>query len=214
MEYTLEEVHYTLQQFADKVDSDYFTLPELLNHFSVSANKFISERLDNVEKTQQITDDILPLVVPVNIPVVQDPNDVRRYIAPLPARYLRLISYDVLYSDGTSCRRADKMRQSEYKTSSNNPYRRGTKQNPIILQENNLFQIDAGPGVPDSIKIVYGKKPSIAKTNQKTRRIIDLPDESIDKIILDTISRLFNRTGDQRIQSNLHLEDTFKKFVS
>jgi hypothetical protein len=214
MDYTLEGVHYVLQQFADKVDSDYFTLPELLSHFSVSANKFISERLDNVEKTQQITDDILPLVTPGNLDVIQDPNDASRYIAALPVKYLRLMSYDLIYSDGTRCRRADKMRQAEYSTASNNPYKRGSKQYPIILQENSLFQIDAGPGIPVSMVIKYCKKPSIAKTNQKTTRIINLPDEAIDKIILDTITRLFNRTGDQRTQSNLILEDAFKKFVS
>lgn len=214
MDYTLEGVHYTLQQFADKVDSDYFTLPELLNHFSVSANKFISERLDNIEKTQQITDDILPLIVPGNLDIIQDPSDPSRYIAALPARYLRLVSYDILYADGTKCRRADKIRQAEYKTNSNNPYRRGTKHEPIILQENNLFQIDAGPGVPSNMVLRYAKKPSIAKTNQKTTRIINLPDSSIDKILLDTVTRLFNRTADQRTQSNLILEDSFKKFVS
>jgi hypothetical protein len=213
MDYTLEGIHYVLQQFADKVESDYFTLPELLNHFSISANKFISGRLDNIEETQQITDDILPLIVPGSLDVIQDPNDSTRYIAPLPIKYLRLVSYDILYADGTSCRRADKMKQAEYKTSSNSPYRRGSRQYPIILQENNMFQIDAGPAVPSKMKIKFAKKPRIAKTNEKTRRIINLPDEAIDKILLDTVTRLFNRTGDQRIKSNLHLEDAFKKFI-
>lgn len=214
MSYTLENVHYTLQQFADKVDSDYFTLPELLNHFRVAANKFIADRLDDIEKTQQITDDILPLVTPDNLAVIQDPLDTSRYIAALPIRYLRLISYDLIYNDGTKCRRADKMKQAEYSPASNNPYKRGSKQYPIILMENNLFQIDAGPGVPTSMPIKYAKKPTIAKTNQKTTRIINLPDDAIDKVILDTVTRLFNRTGDKRLQSNLHLEDAFKKFIS
>ena len=214
MSYTLEEVHYTLQQFADKLESDYFTLPELLSHFRVAANKFISERLDNVEKTQQITDDILPLITPASLPVIPDPNDGSRFIAALPARYLRLLSYDIIYNDGTKCRRADKMRQAEYGTSSNSPYKRGSKYYPIILQENNLFQIDAGPGVPETMPIKFCKKPSIAKAHQKTTRIINLPDEAIDKIILDTVTRLFNRTADQRTQTNYQLEQTFKQFVS
>lgn len=214
MDYTLDGVHNILQQFADKVDSDYFTLPDLLNHFTVSAHKFIADRLDEIEKTQQVSDDIATLVHPTKLEVIKDPNDSTRYIAAYPVNYLRLISYDIFYEGGYKCRRADKIRQAEYSVNSNNPYRRGTKQYPIILQENNLFQIDSGVAVPESMKLVYAKKPSIARTNEKTKRIINLPDEAIDKIILDTVTRLFNKTGDQRIQSNLHLEDVFKKFLS
>jgi hypothetical protein len=106
---------------------------------------------------------------------------------------------------------ADVMRQAEYTTAVLNPNRKPTKLYPIILQENNLFQVDAGGEVPEAMDIRYCKKPSFATTGQPNKRIVNLPDEAIENILLITVTRLFANTGDQRSQSNFQLEEAFNK---
>lgn len=213
MDYTVAEVKEKLNQFSDKNGSDYFTLPVLLNYFHTATYDFVGERLDIVEKTQKITDDIRNIVVPLKLTVIADPNDATRYITAIPANYLRVLSYDVLYADGTRCRRADAMRQAEYTTAVLNPNKKPTKHYPIILQENNLFQIDSGDDVPAFMKITYAKKPSFAKTSQLNRRIVNLPDSSIEQILLMTVTRLFGSTGDERTQSNYQLQESFRQIL-
>lgn len=212
MDYKLSEVDIKLKRFADKQGSDYFPLPVLLDYFQTATLDFISEKVKIIEKTQEVVDDIRPLVVPGKLIVTPDPNDPTRFIAALPVKYLRVLSYDILYDDGTRCRRADMVRQGAYKISTLNPNKRPTKHYPLILQENNLFQIDAGDAVPAFMKIMYCKKPSFATTANTNVRIVNLPDEAIEKIILSTVTRLFNSTGDERTQSNYQLQEAFRKF--
>jgi len=213
MDYTLKEVDEKLKQFVDKVEGDYFPLPILLSHFETAALKFIGEKLRILEKTQEVVDDIRPLIIPGNLPITEDPNDALRYVAGIPMNYLRLVSYDILYADGTRCRRADLMKQAEYKNALINPSKQPTKYYPIILQENNLFQIDSGTDTPVTMVIKYCKKPTFAKTSQKTQRIINLPDDAIENIILSTVTSLFKSTADPRFQSNYLIEDAYRKFT-
>ena len=207
MNYTLEEIRDKAEVFSDKMGSDYFTLPVFLSAFETSALGFIGLRLKQVEKTQEITDDIRNLVVPKKIPVIVDTNNLSRYIAPVPVDYIRLLSYDVIYQDGSICRQANLLRQSEKKHALNNPSEKPNKKYPIITQENELWEVDSGSTVPAFLKIYYGKKPSIASTNELTKRIINLPDDVIEKILLNTLKLLYGFTADERTA----LYDKFEK---
>jgi hypothetical protein len=214
MEYTLSEVNDKIQEFADKLDSDYFTLPVILDHFETATYDFIDEHLKEVEKTQHVTDAIRSLVIPGSLAIIKDPLDTTRYIAALPVNYHRLISYDVIYSDNTRCRRADLKKHSEYYPNLNNPNQKPTKYYPVILQENNMFQIDCGnKAVPKTLKAHYCKLPTFATPTQANTRIVNLPNDSIEKILLSTVTRLFNTTGDQRTQSNYQLQESFAKIL-
>ncbi len=213
MDYKLSEVDRKLKQFTDKMGSDYFPLPVLLNYFHTCTLDFVAERVKEIEKTQEVVDDIRPLITNGKLPIAKDPNDATRWIAALPLKYFRLVSYDVLYDDNTRCRRADLLRHGEYSAAVLNPNKRPTKHYPIILQENNLFQIDSGTGnIPEFLKITYCKKPSFATVANKEVRVVNLPDEAIEKIMLSVVTRLFNSTGDQRTQSNYQLQEAFRKF--
>lgn len=209
--YTLSEVEEKLQQFADKNGSDYFQLPELMNHFRTTTLEFVGEKLRILEKTQEVVDDIRSLIVPGKLSVLADPDDTDRYIAALPLKYMRLVSYDVIYADGTKCRRADIKTQAEYKSAVLNPNQKPNKHYPIILQENGLFQIDCGADEPAFMKIMYCKKPSFAKITEPNRRIVNLPDEAIENIILATVTNLFAKTADERIKIQAQFEELFRK---
>lgn len=212
MEYTLQLVHEKLRQLSDKIGSDYFPLPVFLNFFETATYDFVGEKLKIIEKTQEVTDDIRTLIPPpMNIPIIEDNNQPGKYIAGLPINYLSTVAYDVLYQGGESCRRADLKRQAEYQISKRNPNTMPTKDYPIIIQFDSLFQIDSGNTVPTILSLTYCKKPSFATTGQPTIRIVNLPDTAIEKILKITVTGLFNKTGDQRTQSNYQLQETYRK---
>jgi hypothetical protein len=164
-----------------------------------------------MERTQEVVDDIRPLIVPGKLAVIADPDDTDRYIAALPLKYMRLVSYDIIYEDGSKCRRADLKTQAQYTSAVLNPNQRPTKHYPIILQENGLFQIDCGTTVASFMKIVYCKKPSFAKVTEPERRIVNLPDEAIENIILSTVMGLYGKTADERVQISNQFEQMFRK---
>ena len=219
MEYNLSNVHLKIKQFADKVGSDYFPLPIILNFFETSTLDFLGERLKHIEKTQEITDDISSLVVSSDLPLIDinigNPNLLEKFAAAIPVDYHRLIAYDVRYNDGTRCRRADLLRQAEYHSARNNPHKEPTKQYPIILQESNLFQVNFGPPFSfvttgNIFSLTYCKKPTFATTGESTTRIVNMSDEAIEKILYKTVMNLFNKTGDQRIETTAKLEESYR----
>lgn len=214
MDYTLSETHEKLKQLLDKMGSDYFPLPVILNFFETATLDFIGENLKIVEKTQTVTDDIRTLISPKELPIILNPNPGLevRYIAALPDDYHRQVAYSVFYTDGSSCRRADLMRHSEYETAKMNPNRKPTKMYPIIVQESSQFRIDSGPGViPSVFKLTYCKKPTYATTGEPNTRIVNLPDDAIEKILLKTAKLMFNKTGDERTGTTYQLEEAFRK---
>ena len=212
MTYLLSEVHEKLKQLSDKMGSDYFALPVFLSFFETATFDFVGEKLKIVEKTQEITDDIRTLIgLPTDIPIIQDPNLTGRYIAALPSNYHRVVAYDVLYANSERCRRADLIRQAEYRTAKQNPNKQPTKDYPLILQFESTFQIDAGTTVPETFRLTFCKKPTFATTGQPSNRIVNLPDDAIEKILKITVTNLFNKTADERAPQSYQLQETYRK---
>ena len=166
MDYQLAEVHEKLKQLCDKMGSDYFPLPVFINFFETATYNFVGEKLKIIEKTQEVTDDIRPLIVPTDITIIADPSHSGKYIAALPSNYLRTVAYDVFYENNERCRRADLIRHAEKITADNNPNKKPTKQYPLIIQFASTFQIDSGATIPQIFRLTYCKKPSFATTGQ------------------------------------------------
>jgi hypothetical protein len=59
--------------------------------------------------------------------------------------------------------------------------------------------------------LTYCKKPTFATTGQPGTRIVNLPDDSIEKILKITVTNLFNKTADERTQSSYQLQETYQK---
>jgi hypothetical protein len=210
MNYTLGNTKEKINQFADKIGSDYFTLPVVLDYFETAAYDFIGDHLRHVEINQTITDDIRPLVKKRDLKVEYD-EPFLRYIAAVPTDYLRLLSYDLRYEDESSCRRISLVTHGEHKMTKVNPHSKPTKYYPVVVQEDSLWGIECGAAVPNVFRITYAKKPTFASTSDLEVRIVNLPDDAIEKIMLMTVTRLFGSTGDKRTQSNKALEETFRK---
>lgn len=212
MEYSLELVHLKLKQLSDKIGSDYFPLPVFLNFFETATLDFVGEKLKIIERTQEVVDDIRTLIPPPkSIPIALDPNQPGKYIAGLPTDYLSSVAFDVIYANGYKCRRADVKRLAEYNSAVRNPNKAPSKDYPIILNYDSLFQIDSGDAAPLVLSLTYCTKPKFATTGQPTIRIVNLPDTAIEKILKITVTNLFNKTGDQRTQSSYQLQEAYRK---
>ena len=217
--YTVTEVKNKINQFADKLGSDYFTLPVLLNRFETSTWDFVGEKLKEIEATQTVTDDISPLIVRANLIVLPQPDfglitDIAlapTYACAEPTNYHRTVAYDVIYNDSTTARRVDKISQAEYQTAKINPNKKPTKHYPLLLQSASQFQIDSGDSIPKMLRLTYCKKPTFGTTGTPEQRIVNLPDDAIEKILLDVVTSLFASTGDERTQTNNQLEESFRK---
>ncbi len=211
MDYQLAEVQEKLKQLCDKMGSDYFVLPVFINFFQTATYDFVGEKLKIIEKTQEITDDIRDLILTIDILITLDPNQSDKYIAALPANYLRQVAYDVLYAGTERCRRADLLRHAQYTTAKLNPNKQPNKQYPLILQFATTFQIDSGPTVPVTFRLTYAKKPTFATTGQPGTRIVNLPDDAIEKILKITVTNLFNKTADERAPQSYQLQEAYRK---
>lgn len=217
MVYTLANTHRKLNQLTDKMGSDYFPMPLFLNFFETATYDFLGERLKHVEKTQEITDDIRPLIIPRDVVVSTDPNNAGKVVVPVPANYLRLLAYDVYYADGSKCRRADLVRHGEAIVNAINPNSKPTKQYPAITQYESYLEINAGTDTANISKahLVYCKKPSFAEigVNNNDNILVDLPDDAIEKILKKTVLNLFNKTADERTQSSFQLDQAFRTIM-
>lgn len=211
MDYTLQNVHQKILFMCDKMGSDYFPLPITLNFFETSTWSFLGERLRHLEKNQEITDDIRNLIIPKVIPIIEDPNIQEKYIAAIPSDYHRLVRFDVAFTDGYINRLSRLSKQGGYNIAKRNPNREPNKRYPLVLQESGYFHIDSGTDVPSEFKIMYCKKPTFATTGDQSARIVNLPDDVIENILLDTVTRLFSKTADERQQPSYKLEDVFRK---
>lgn len=210
MNYSLSEVHHKLKQLSDKMGSDYFVLPVFLNFFETATYDFVGKKLKEIEKSQEITDDIRSLIIPKDIDIIPDPNNVGKYITSVPTDYHRLVAYDVLYLNNERCRRADLIKHAQYSVYRLDPTRVPSKQYPLIIQYDSVFQIDSGITVPKKFRLTYCKKPNFATTGEPGKRIVNLPDDSIEAILKITVTNLFNKTGDERTQSSFQLQENYR----
>ena len=77
MAYTVSEAYKRVLDEADKMGSDYMPLPEMLSLFKKETLGFVRERAKDIEKNQEITTDLVPLIKPLSIPLI--PGAQRKY---------------------------------------------------------------------------------------------------------------------------------------
>ncbi len=218
MDYSLTAVHRKMREELDKIGSDYFPLPILLNKFQKASLDFIGERLKMIEKNQTVTDDIRHLIKNISIPIIVDPNAVRpdQYIAAVPSNYLRLVRCSVGFTGEIQSRRVTMATQGEVDTNYADPYKEPTTDYPMVTQFENYFGIHAKNIlgiVPEKFNITYGMLPSIAGVTQGSTRIINLPDDAIEAIISKMVTFAHATTGDERGPQSYSLQETNRKIL-
>lgn len=229
MDYTLDSCDKYMDQELDKMGSDYFPLIVKLNQFQKATFDFLRETTELLETTQEISDDILPLVVynkevvlvqqtqtNLNNPNVTIPLPI--YLLDLPEDYFRLIYTSPLYNlNGiltSKVKRVKIIKHGQEESLSRDPFNSPTPDYPHVLRHENTVQINVGDfqNLDYSNAILsYVRKPVFANENQLDQRIVDLPDLSIEKIIDRTTNSLRTITSDSGAVQNYQFDQTFGK---
>lgn len=214
MAYTVEHVYKKILEGTDKMGSDFYTLPYVMNRIETATYDFIGETVKFIENTQEIRDDIRTLYKPFKIAVVEDPNDSSYQSIALPTDYLHLMSAKVIDQD-VQVRDTRVIRHGQEEIFQSDPDTRATAKYPTIVSYDDIFRIIT-TGNAIFVEGFYVKKPTFGTNDVNNGDIeneisVNLPDNSTDKIIKTVINDIFGSTGDPRFQVQLQIKESYRK---
>lgn len=213
MSYTVAQAYSRVLEEADKLGSDYFSLPQVLAAFKKETLSFVGARAKEAELNQEITDDIRSLVVPVLIPFIPNPDNALEKMASLPNNYLAKLSVNVKYTDGLKARVPTLERHGEHNTNSVSPFRKAEKMYPLIQQFSNYFNVVTNIAAnatvqPDKLILVYLKKPTFGSVNADI--VVDLSDTVCEYLFGETANHLRLNTGEPQAAQDFQFNQTYR----
>lgn len=217
MEYTLGYCDKLMDQMLDKMGSDYFPLPIKLLQFRKATYDLIRETTVFLETTQEISDDIKPLVNEKYSTLVQmtQPN---LWHCDEPDDYHRLISAEPFYPDpaykNSKIPEEKKPLFKKYKkiniikvgqkiAHDRDPYKKPTPEYPTVRRMGEKFRFDFGydDGTEYSLAfLTYIREPNFGFEEFKSGKTAQLPAQQfvLTNIIVDlppvTIQKIIGRT--------------------
>jgi hypothetical protein len=217
--YDLDWSDRYLDELLDKMGSDLFPLPIKLNRFIMVTLDFIRESTKNLEITQEVSDDIKPLLIRSNYTILQDPINQNLWTCPEPADYIRLVSLVPLFLDPVDnhlkqkAKKVKILKEGQREAYKRDPFNNATNEYPQVFRYANLFKIDVGDDTVNYSKALlsYIKKPNFADVNDLTIRIVNLPDITIEQLLLKTADALRFSTGDSDAVANYQFGQSFGK---
>lgn len=213
MAYTVSQAYTRTLQEADKMGSDYFTLPEFLNVFQKEVYDFVENATKDIEETQLITDDIRPLIKTSELALVVSSIDPKDTMAAIPLDYFRRARINVIYTDNVLAREPQIIRHGEADYSNISPYKKATKEYPIITQHSDFFNVKTNIFVgsliqPSKLLVTYVSKPVI---NKLEHEIITSLNDSVCELLFGRAANSFMATkGDPRVQMTFQHEESFR----
>lgn len=214
MSYTVSQAYMRILEEADKLGSDYFSLPQVLSVFKKEVLDFVGARAAEAELNQQVTDDIKPLVIPVSIPLIPNPDNALEKMAVLPNDYLARLSINVLYNDGLKARKPTIERFGESNTNSISPFKKADRMYPRIQQFANYFNIITGLSSTSTIQpfklvLIYVKYPTFGKNSNDV--VVDLNDSVCEYLFVQTAANLGINTGGTNSPTKFQANQLFRK---
>lgn len=218
--YTILGFDRFLDELLDKMGSDYFPLPVKFNRFITIALDFLAETAIYDEATQEVSDFIKPLRVEKMAPLSPASDHTKRMICPEPINYFRLISLIPLYSPSkeefiTKARQVNVIQSGNALANNSNPFKKPTEEYPEVQRMGSLFYVNVGNEADLNkykfCRLVYIKKPTFGNIENDDDRIINLPDDSIEKIYLKTADSFRFTTSEPTAGHNYEFTQTFGK---
>lgn len=214
MSYTVNEAYIRVLEEADKLGSDYFTLPQVLKALKKETLSFVGARAKEIEINQEVTDDIRPLVASTLIPFIPNPDDALQKIATLPNDYHTKVSLNVLYTDGLKARVPTIERHGEHNTNSISPFRKPDRSYPLIQQFSNYFNvvtnIPADATIqPNKLILIYIKKPTFGINTNEI--VLNLSDSVCEYLFAETANHLRVNTGEPTASQDFQINQTYRK---
>lgn len=219
MNFTLEEVDNYLDEKLDKMGSDYFPLPIKYEEFKEATYDLIRESTKFIEGSQEISDDILPLVVrvpSVNMIYDSSSNIFKIDLTSINPLYHRLIEV-IPFKEGVQvCKKPKIIKTGQNVAYSRDPYKEATEDYPLIERVDDTVLVNLGnnsnlSSFYTTAQLTYVKQPTFASIEDLTERIVDLPNTSIYKIINRTHNSLRVKKDDPGFTPNYNFDQTFGK---
>lgn len=214
MSYTVNEAYSRVLEEADKLGSDYFSLPQVLKAFKKETLDFVGSRAKEAELNQEVTDDLRSLVLSKLIPFLPNPDNALEKMASLPNDYHTKLSMNVLYTDGLKARIPTVERMGEHNTNSVSPFKKPDRSYPLIQQFSNYFNVITGIGSsatiqPSKLILIYIKKPNFGKL--PTDVVVDLSDSVCEYLFASTANHLRLNTGEPSAARDFQINETYRK---
>lgn len=211
MAYTLTDTYEYGLELLDKKGSDFVQLPEFFRFFKTAVLDFIGERIPIIEKTQQITNDLRPLMKTAKVIVIDDPEDSYAVISAVPNDCHHLVRANAGYEGNVTGRRPSLIRHGNIDAYKADPNQKPAMDYPLITQYQEYIKIDSGFNNKAIISyMTYIKYPTYADIGTPTQQIVDLDDVSIEDILNKTILNLMATRADDRTNIKAQQEQSFR----
>lgn len=209
--YTVQEVYDKTLQQADKMGSDYLALPEALSRLKKAAYDFIGQKSAQVEKTQEVTEDLQSLVkIAPFIPVI-DPNVTGTFLVPFPNDFFHRLRITVFYGTTEKSRLPRFQKFGEANTNEVSPYKKPDRKYPLITNYSDYMNINTGGAIPSKIAFTYFKKPVFGTEANMAGVWLELPVQAIEEILALMIAEWMVQKGDSRGPSEFQLKETYRQ---
>ena len=228
MAYTVSHLYEKVSEGVDKIGSDLFTLKYVMNRLEVATYDFIGETVKYMENTQEMRDDILPLVKPYRWNIIELPefggqaiSDIvlRQYGFALPSDYLHLVSFKVIgYEDPYTgavqkIRDTRLVRHGQEEIYHTDPHKKPSAEYPLLVLYEDHVRVYGG-GIPLNLEGMYITKPTFWVYDEDAdfdvEIAVNLPDNSVEKIIKDVISDILITIGDPRAQVKYQAKEQYR----
>jgi hypothetical protein len=214
MAYTVTEAYNRVLEEADKLGSDYFSLPQVLSAFKKETLDFVGARAAEAEISQEVTDDISPLMVSTLLNFTPNPDDANEKMAIQPNNYHTKLRVNVLYSDGLKARKPTVERHGESNSNAINPFKKADRMYPRIQQFSNYFNVITGLPPSSTIQptkfiLIYIKQPTFGKLS--TDVVVNLPDQVCELLFAATANTLRLSSDDPLAQVDFQVNQTYRK---
>lgn len=213
--YTVEYVDKEIDSLTDKLGSDYFPLVVKWGRFVSMTYDFILSNVSWIEANQEISDNIKPLVVQNFELAALVQNG--KIIVPEPINYFRLISLYPLEKINNNhvktCALCNIKKVGQEQIIDRDPFEKPTKKYPSIYRSSNFFTIDIGNEIGEYEKAIisYVKKPTFGNINNLNSIMVNLPEGSVEQIILKTANSLRLNTSEETSKDIYMFNQTFGK---
>lgn len=210
MAYTTQEAYNIALGQADKMGSDYFTLPQVLVFFKTATYDFLARRIKVIEKTQEITEDIKALLVVAPLAAIVNTEEPNCYMVAQPSNFHTRLRIAVQYTDQIMARMPRLERHGEANSNTADPLNSPTKHYPLILQLADTYNIYTDFPVLRMF-LTYIKHPTFGTAANPTGQILNLPAQVVEEIIKITVNDYMVSKGDPRSQIVAQNTESFRK---
>ncbi len=217
IQYTIDYCDKYMDELLDKLGSDYFPLPIKMGRFVTSTLDFIRENTIYMEASQEISDDIKPLLVRANLVMALIPGQIGIYEVPEPNDYLRLVSVEPYARiNGVLTKKYKKIsviKEGQRLAYERDPFREPSALYPSVYRNTNIFEINVGndTDVYDTAKVSYIKYPTFGDIENDDDIIVNLPPIAIEQIMLKVAESLRFTSADESAAAIYQFDQTFGK---